>query len=43
MVANMIDKTEEELKKEYIDEIINIKKELEELKVKIGTLLKNMA
>jgi len=38
----MIDKTEEELKKEYIDEIINMKKELEELKVNIGSLLKNM-
>ena len=38
----MIKEDDEKLKKQYIEEIINMKRELEETKIKIKYLLKNM-
>ncbi len=38
----MIKEDDEKLKKQYIEEIINMKRELEEIKIKIKYLLKNM-
>jgi len=42
MDEKMVDKNEEELKEEYIKEIINMKRELDVLKVQISSILKSI-